>query len=73
MAEKIDRDFTDGLAELAEWDPVRTEGRLNGSATGSVRYRSRHLRLNYFALKALRRVWPFTSATGSWRDNWPGR
>ena len=54
VAEKIDRDFTDGLAELAEWDPVRTEGRLNGSATGSVRYRSRHLRLNYFALKALR-------------------
>ena len=59
VAEKIDRDFTDGLAELAEWDPVRTEGRLNGSATGSVRYRSRHLRLNYFA--------------GSWPDNWPGR
>ena len=33
---------------------MRTEGRLNDSTTGSVRYRSRHLRLNYFALKALR-------------------
>ena len=32
---------------------MRTEGRLNGETTGSVRYRSRHLRLNYFAVKAL--------------------
>lgn len=46
-------DFTDALSELADWDPVRTEGRLNGETTGSVRYRSRHLRLNYFAVKAL--------------------
>ena len=53
VAEKIAGDFTDALSELAEWDPVRTEGRLNGETTGSVRYRSRHLRLNYFAVKAL--------------------
>ena len=53
VAEKIAGDFTDALSELADWDPVRTEGRLNGETTGSVRYRSRHLRLNYFAVKAL--------------------
>ena len=40
VAEKIAGDFTDALSELADWDPVRTEGRLNGETTGSVRYRS---------------------------------
>ena len=37
VAEKIAGDFTDALSELADWDPVRTEGRLNGETTGSVR------------------------------------
>lgn len=54
VAELIDRDFTDALAELEAWDPVRTEGKLNDETIGSVRYRNRHLRLNYFAIKALR-------------------
>lgn len=54
VAERIDRDLADALAELEAWDPVVDEGRLDGATTGSLRYRNRHLRLNYFALKALR-------------------
>lgn len=54
VAELIDGDFTDALGELEAWDPVRTEGKLSGETTGSVRYRNRHLRLNYFAIQALR-------------------
>lgn len=54
VVERINRDLTDAVAELADYDPVRTEGRLNGeTTTGSNRYRNRHVRLNYFAVKAL--------------------
>lgn len=54
VVDRINRDLTDALSELADWDPVRTEGRLNSEATsGSNRYRYRHTRFNYFAAMAL--------------------
>lgn len=70
VAAAIDRDLAEALGELEAWDPVRTDGRLNGAGSGSARYRNRHVRFNYFAIMALRaRVALYTGdreAAGKW-------